>query len=83
MRISSSPGAPDPVLRLPKEPDSDLDWAVYGGPADLVTAAESAARDLRASVRVTGDLTFVADEAAQTITVEATLAETPQEGTDR
>ncbi|GAA1923720.1 valine--tRNA ligase [Nocardioides lentus] len=62
---------------------AELAVAVVRGPADLVTAAESAARDLRASGRVTGDLTFVADEAAQTITVEATLAETPQEGTDR
>jgi valyl-tRNA synthetase len=49
------------------------------GPAELVALVEQAAGDLRSSGKITGDLVFTAVEGADAISVDAELAETPQD----
>ncbi|GAA1964034.1 valine--tRNA ligase [Nocardioides panacihumi] len=53
-----------------------LSRATVTGPEALVRAAELAADDLRQSSRITGELTFVPDESATELTVDAELAAT-------
>ncbi|WP_299052004.1 valine--tRNA ligase [uncultured Nocardioides sp.] len=54
---------------------AELASATVRGPENLVRGAEAAARDLRASGRVTGDLTFDVDDSLTEIVVEAHLAD--------
>jgi valyl-tRNA synthetase len=56
---------------------AELAHATITGPEALVKAAELAAEDLRKSSRITGELSFVTDEAATELTVRAELAEQP------
>jgi valyl-tRNA synthetase len=56
---------------------AELSKVVVTGPPALVALAEQAGSDLRATGKVTGTLDFVADESAQEISVDATLADTP------
>ncbi|WP_110181822.1 valine--tRNA ligase [Nocardioides solisilvae] len=56
----------------------ELSRVRVSGPAALVAGAESAADDLRKAGKITGELEFVVDDAAQEIQVEAELAPTPE-----
>jgi valyl-tRNA synthetase len=56
---------------------AELSRVEITGPETLVRAAELAARDLRATGKVTGKLKFRVDESASELSVEATLAEVP------
>ena len=55
---------------------AELSRVEISGPEELVRAAESAAADLRRSGKITGDLVFTVDGAAQEIKVAAELAPT-------
>jgi valyl-tRNA synthetase len=49
------------------------------GPADQVAGVASAAEDLRAAGKIAGELVFTSDPDADGITVQAELAEAPQD----
>ncbi len=53
---------------------AELSRVEVRGPERLVRAAESAERDLRASGKISGELSFVVDEAATELTVDAEVA---------
>jgi len=58
---------------------AELSRVEISGPEDQVEATKSAAEDLRKAGKITGDLVFTVDEGADTIRVDAQLAETPQD----
>ncbi len=57
---------------------AELSRVEISGPADQVAGVESAADDLRNAGKITGELVFRADADADGITVEAELAEKPE-----
>ena len=54
---------------------AELSRVEITGPEALVRAAEHAARDLRATGKITGNLVFIVDESASEISVAAELAD--------
>src|SRR6476646_4412982 len=58
---------------------AELSRVEISGPEEQVEATKSAAEDLRKAGKITGDLVFTVDEGADTIRVDAQLAETPQD----
>jgi valyl-tRNA synthetase len=58
---------------------AELSRVEITGPEDMVRAAEQAADDLRRTGRITGDLVFTVAEDAEAISVDARLAEAPQD----
>ncbi|GAA2152332.1 valine--tRNA ligase [Nocardioides koreensis] len=56
---------------------AELSRVEISGPAEQVEATRSAAEDLRKAGKITGELVFTVDEGADTIRVDAQLAEAP------